>query len=160
MPIMNFSFSHFTHSSDLVNIVFCWLTLLNHWIEYWPVEGHGIQEYLPSTECPPRAKSLKYIFISVGVQGMSPQHEPQCHTHYFELKLLEKLRTQEGNSDPPLSPWKQEINLMQNMPSLPLEAEGHPYHQRLWIQSWKVCINKLCYCNYCRKPKLCIDVLH
>ena len=72
--------------------------------EYWPVEGHGIQEYLPSTECPPRAKSLKYIFISVGVQGMSPQHEPQCHTHYFELKLLEKLRTQEGNSDPPLSP--------------------------------------------------------
>lgn len=93
-------------------------------------EGHGIQEYLPSTECPPRAKSLKYIFISVGVQGMSPQHEPQCHTHYFELKLREAADA-EGNSDPPLSLESREINLMQKMPSLPLEAEDHPYHQRL-----------------------------
>lgn len=37
---------------------------------------------------------------------------------YFEFKLFKKLLVQEGYSDPPLSPWKQEINLTQKVSSL------------------------------------------
>lgn len=66
---VTFRCSHFTHTSalSLVNVVFCLLTLLNHWIEYLAVEGHDIQEYLPSTECLLRAKSFKHI-ISISIQ--------------------------------------------------------------------------------------------
>ena len=58
----------------------------------------------------------------VGAQGRLPQNMLQWHIKYFELKLLEKQlvekkkilkenKTKQNHSDPPLSPWKREINL-------------------------------------------------
>ena len=44
--------------------------------------------------------------ICVGAQGGQPQIMPLRQTDDFELKLLEKQPMQEGNSDPPASPWK------------------------------------------------------
>ena len=43
--------------------------------------------------------------------GWPPPNMPQWHIDYFELKLLEKQLMREGNSDPSLSSWKQEILL-------------------------------------------------
>ena len=46
-----------------------------------------------------------------GEQNMPPLNISLWHIDYFELKLSEKQPGQEGHSDPPLSLWKQEINL-------------------------------------------------
>lgn len=43
---------------------------------------------------------------------MPLQRMPLWHIEYFELMVLEKQLVQGGRSDPPLSPWKQEISLL------------------------------------------------
>ena len=51
--------------------------------------------------------------LTDGGQGRLPPNMPLWHSiDYFELKLLKKQPVQEGQSDPPLSAWKQEINLL------------------------------------------------
>ena len=50
--------------------------------------------------------------LTDGGQGRLPPNMPLWHIiDYFELKLLKKQPMQE-QSDPPLSTWKQEINLL------------------------------------------------
>ena len=46
-----------------------------------------------------------------GEQNMPPLNISLWHIDYFELKLSEKQPGQEGHSDPPLSPGKQETKL-------------------------------------------------
>ena len=119
---------------------------MNHWIEYWPVEGHGIQEYLPSTECPPRAKSLKYIFIFCwGSEQVTSTWATMSHSLFWIEVAWEAADARRKLWSFPVPLKAENKSLTQKMPSLPLEVERHPYHQRMWIQSWKVCINKPCY---------------
>ena len=57
-----------------------------------------------------RSGSLTIVYWWWG-SGHAAPNMPLWHIDYFELKLLKKQLVQEKHSEPPLSPWKQEINL-------------------------------------------------
>ena len=78
----------------------------------------------------------------LGAQGRRPPNTPQWH--YFDLKLFKKWPVQEGHSDSPPDPSKQETNLSrESSPSLYSEAGRYSYHQK-GNSGWETCINKLC----------------
>lgn len=56
--------------------------------------------------------------------GWATHKMPQWHIDYFALKLFKKQPTQERHSDPPLSPWNQEINCpLEGYPLCPWRVE-------------------------------------
>ena len=64
------------------------------------------------------------------------QNMPLWDIDYIELKLLKKQQLLKGHSDPPLSPWEQEVNLTTERP-YPQEVERHLYHQ-----TRRICVSK------------------
>ena len=60
---------------------------------------------------------------SLVLKGSRIHHLKRHHNDDWELKWLKKQQVQEGCSDPPLSPWKEDINL----PCIVQHREGSQY---------------------------------
>ena len=99
-------------------------------------------------------------FLLPGPRPGHPKNIPRWHIYYFELKLFDRQPMQEGRTDPPFSPWMQEINLpCDRCPPSSREVRETPLSSELRNSGPESCINKTCYffTNLLAKSKLCLD---